>query len=133
MNPVIHFNSRQFDLTLEHENPINPIRGSSLLDWLRERVPSSLEMTETEAEDWGWYSSVNWEGRNYLVGSSAHENVDGNHEWVLQIDKKRSDKEILLGQAKMTTNDPCFTFFKKLIEIEPSFTEVTFMIGLVEH
>ena len=128
MHPVIHFQSKLFDTSLEPENPINPIRGSSLLNWLRARVPAELAMPPPETEDWGWYSQVNWHGRAYLVGSCAHESPDGNHEWVLQIDKHRSFKERLFGQAKMAADDPCFAFFKDLITQEPAFTDVS-----VEH
>ena len=106
MHPVIHFQSRIFDLTAELENPINPIPGSSLLDWLRQHVPA---MSDPSPEDWGWYSELSLDGRDYLIGSCAHESQDGDHEWVLQIDKARSLREKLFGQAKMTTADPCFT------------------------
>ena len=125
MHPVIHFQSRLFDVSREPENPINPIRGTSLLEWLLARVPPNLAMSAPEAEDWGWYSHIDCQGRTYMVGSCVHENPDGNHEWVLQIDKSRSIKERLLGQGKMSADDPCFTFLHDLITQEPAFTDVT--------
>jgi hypothetical protein len=125
MHPVIRFNSNRFNLSLEPENPINPIRGVSLLHWLKEQLPAHLSMTEPDAEDWGWYSFVVWEGRTYLIGSCAYDEPDGNHEWVLQFEKHRSFKEKLLGRAKMTQEDPCFQFIKDLIYREPSFTHVS--------
>jgi len=128
MHAAIHFRSSLFDVSREPENPINPIKGSSLLDWLRECVPTNLAMTDKDAEDWGWYCDVTWEGRDYLVGSCAQERDDGNHEWILQIDKLRSFKEKLFGFSKMTADDACFLFFKRLIENEQSFTEVTIKI-----
>ena len=63
MHPVIHFQSRLFDVAREPENPINPIRGTSLLEWLRAHVPAHLAMSAPEAEDWGWYSHVDWRVR----------------------------------------------------------------------
>ena len=128
MHPVIRFRSRLFDVSREVENPINPIRGASLLDWLRARAPDNLAMSPPEAEDWGWYSHVDWQGRSYMLGSSANESLDGDHEWVLQFEKSRSFKERLLGQAKMSADDSCFSFFHSLVTQEPAFTGVS-----VEH
>ena len=125
LHPVIHFQSRLFDVSAEPENPINPIRGASLLDWLRTRVPG---LSEPDAEDWGWYSHLVWQGRTYLVGASAEESDDGNHAWALQIDKHRTFKERLFGQGKMTADDPCLALLHGLIAREPAFTDVS-----VEH
>ena len=126
MHPVIHLKSRIFDIAAEPENPINPIPGTSLLVWLRERIP---EMSQAAPEDWGWYSDLPLDGRSYLIGSCAHESPDGNHEWVLQIDKFRSLKEKLLGQARMTTADPCFALIQRLVQSEPGFTEISVESG----
>lgn len=122
MHPVIHLHTRIFDLRAESENPINPIFGSSLLDWLRRHIPA---MTLPFPEDWGWYSHLTLDGRNYLIGSCAYESEDGDQEWVLQIDKARSIKEKVLGQAKMATTDPCFVRIYELINREPGFTAVS--------
>ena len=126
MHPVIHFQSRIFDLSAEPVNPINPIPGSSLLDWLRRHIPA---MSDPSPEDWGWYSHLVQDGRNYLIGSCAHECQDGNHEWVLQIDKPRTLKEKLFGQAKMTATDPCFTLVHGIIQREPGFTSISVESG----
>lgn len=125
MEPAIHFHTRLFDVSLEPENPINPIRGHSLLEWLRERVPAQLDMTDPDAEDWGWYAHVNWEGRTYMVGAAANESDDGNHEWVLSLTKHRSLKERVLGKARMLGDDPCLVFFRTLIAGEPDFQQVS--------
>jgi hypothetical protein len=125
MEPAIHFHTRLFDVSLEPENPINPIRGHSLLEWLRERVPAQLDMTDPDAEDWGWYAHVNWEGRTYMVGAAANESEDGNHEWVLSLTKHRSLKERVLGKARMLGDDPCLVFFRRLIAGEPDFQQVS--------
>lgn len=125
MNPAIHFHTRLFDISQEPENPINPIRGWSLLEWLRERAPASLEMTDADHEDWGWFAHVTWEGRVYMVGAAANESEDGNHEWVLSVFKHRSLKESLLGRAKMAADDPCFWFFHGVIAKEPTFEQVS--------
>jgi hypothetical protein len=129
MNPVIHFQSRLFDVSKEPVNPINPIRGASLLDWFHANAVANFEMTAPESEDWGWYSSVDWEGRTYMIGACAHENPDGNHEWILQFEKSRTVKERLLGQAKLSAEDPCFSYFHCLIKGEPGFTDISIVYG----
>jgi hypothetical protein len=125
MHPVIHFQSRLFDIAKEPANPINPIPGASLLEWLRAKLPSDMAMSPPAAEDWGWYADLRFAGRSYLVGSCAHESADGNHEWVLQIDKSRSLTEKLFGQAKLDTDDPCFSLIHRLILQEPAFTDIS--------
>jgi hypothetical protein len=127
-HPIIRFNSKLFDTSIEPLNPINPIKGSSLLEWFRTRVSPDLAMSPPDTEDWGWYSHVNWQGRSYMIGSCAHESPDGNHEWIIQVDKSRSLKERLLGQAKMDEKDPCFLYFKDLVTQESAFTNIS-----VEH
>lgn len=129
MHPVIHFRSRLFDLAAEPENPINPIRGASVLQWLRKRLPAGLQATEVEAEDWGWYFDLDWHGRPYLIGASAEPADDGLADWMVQIDKRRNLKERLLGQARMTADDPCLQWLRGQIESEPAFDAVSVELG----
>lgn len=125
MTRVIRFNTARFDVAKERPNPINPIPGESLLLWLRERAKPHVEVTEPDAEDWGWYSFVDWKGRQYLLGSSASDEDSGQREWILQIDKQRSVKEALMGREKMEADDECAQFFQQLLKDEPSFTSVS--------
>ena len=129
MHPAIHFKSSRFDVSLEPENPINPIRGVSLLNWLREQLPREFEFTEPDAEDWGWYSYATWQGRQYLVGASVHESSDGNHEWVLQVEKQRRLVEKLLGRERITADDHVLSTIMGLVSRESSFTEVSVESG----
>ena len=62
MNQAIHFKTSMFDILKEKKNPINPIHGLSLLEWLRKKLEGKIEITEPEAEDWGWYSELEYEG-----------------------------------------------------------------------
>ncbi len=128
MNQAIHFKTSLFDVSKERENPINPIYGVSLLDWLKESLAGKLELTEPDAEDWGWYSELEFEGNNYLIGSCAYYEEDDDPaealEWVFQVEKYRSFKEKLLGKNKMTETDSCFLFFKTLFENHPDITDV---------
>lgn len=71
MNQAIYFKTSLFDVSKEKENPINPIYGLSLLEWLRAELVNELVITEPNAEDWGWYSELKYEDNNYLIGSYA--------------------------------------------------------------
>ena len=125
MTHVIRFRTDQFDVSKERPNPINPIPGESLLLWLRERARPDVAVSEPDAEDWGWYSSVEWKGRSYMLGSSASEDDSGDREWILQIEKHRSVKEKLLGRAKMSKDDECARYFQRLLENEATFKGVS--------
>ena len=122
---VIRFTTSLFDVTKERQNPINPIPGESLLLWLRERARPRFDVSEPDAEDWGWYSSVIDNGRHYMLGASASDPEHGDREWVLQIVKHRSFVERLLGREKMSEADECALFFQNLLTDEVSFKGVS--------
>ena len=127
MVQVIRFTTAQFDVSAERPNPINPIPGESLLLWLKTRTAPTLEVSEPDAEDWGWYAYVAWEGRQYMLGSSAMEEEQdaGAREWVLLIEKQRSLTEKLLGREKMAQDDACAAYFLGVLEQEPAFKGVS--------
>ena len=120
MHHIITFVTDKFDVTKEDENPINPIYGQSLLLWLKDQVAETILLEKPEAEDWGWYTTINWKGRSYLLGASAMES-DNSFEWVFQVDKNRTIKEKLLGREKMDKADECLLFFKSVFSSEPEF------------
>lgn len=125
MSIVLRFKTRLFDVATERANPINPIPGESLLLWLGKQLAPDHPLSAPEPEDWGWYSSLVWDGRAYLVGSCAYDaDENGEREWVLQVDKSRSFGEKLLGRAKMASDDPCVARLRVLLEGEPAFTDV---------
>ena len=124
MARVIRFITEKFDVSKERPNPINPIPGESLLVWLRERAQSRVRLTEPDAEDWGWYSYADWNGRQYLIGASVSDD-EGEREWILQIDKQRSIKEKLLGREAMAADDECAAYFLALLEAEPAFKSLS--------
>ena len=130
MHIAISFKTSKFDVSNENKNPINPIYGESLLKWLKIESGSVLEITEPDAEDWGWYSNTSWHGREYMLGASAYyeegDDPDSELEWILQIEKHRSFKEKLLGKEKISINDECVLFFKSKLEAEPGITSVAF-------
>ena len=122
---VIRFTTSSFDVAKERPNPINPIAGESLLLWLREKARPRFDVSEPDAEDWGWYSSVTCNGRHYMLGASASDEESGEREWVLQIVKQRSLVEKLLGREHMRADDECASFFRALLESEASFKGVS--------
>jgi hypothetical protein len=122
MEIVISFNTSMFDVSTENKNPLNPIFGESLLKWLKLEVGNKYNITDPEPEDWGWYSYINWNGREYLIGTST-EYEEGDDptlelEWIFHIDKHRSFKEKLLGQQKISNTDECVLFLKSKLETE---------------
>ncbi|RGP55139.1 MULTISPECIES: hypothetical protein [Pseudomonas] len=128
MKQTIQFKTSMFDVSKERESPINPIYGISLLAWLKSELAGKVEISEPDAEDWGWYSELEFEGNNYLIGACAYFEEGGNPneeiEWVFQVDKRRTFKERLFGKNKMSVSDSCFVFFKTLLEENPNFNEV---------
>ena len=56
MARVIRFMTDKFDVSKEPPNPINPIPGQSLLVRLRAQTQARTQLSEPDAEDWGWYS-----------------------------------------------------------------------------
>lgn len=130
MHIAISFKTSKFDVSNESKNPINPIYGESLLKWLKEVIAPELEITDPDAEDWGWYSYITWKGRQYMLGSSTFfedgDDPTSQLEWILQIDKSRSLKEKLLGREKISIDDECVLFFKSKLENEQDISAVTF-------
>ena len=109
MHYVISFETRLFDLDKEDENPINPIKGKSVGEWMANLLKNDgIEVTEVDAEDWGWYSYATCQGSKYLVGfiGLPSESKDETPEIMIQIDKSRSFFESISGKNKMTEKDP---------------------------
>mgnify|MGYP000709869705 FL=1 len=125
MHHIISFVTKMFDVTKEDENPINPIYGQSLLLWLKDQVAETVQLENPDAEDWGWYSNIEWKGRTYMLGASATESDSSGYEWVFQVEKKRTIKEKLFGREKMAKDDECLLFFKSVFTAEPEFKGVT--------
>ena len=128
MQFTISLKTSMFDVSKEDENPINPIFGQSLLVWLKDKISDSVEIETPDAEDWGWYSYIDWKGRKYLLGSTAYfeegDDPSAEIEYIFQVDKVRTLKEKLLGREKMSHKDECFTFMKSLFESEKDINSV---------
>jgi hypothetical protein len=122
---VLRFTTALFDVSREPANDINPIYGQLVLVWLAEKLEGEVLVPAPETEDWGWYVDVTWQGRNYMVGSSASEEEEnGRREWVLQIVKHRSLKEKMMGREKMTRDDGLVQLLLRTLRVEPAFQDV---------
>ncbi len=107
MAHLISFQTQKFDVSKEPRNPINPIAGKGVLDWLSgELTRDGWQCTVPDAEDWGWYMMVSRNGCSYLVGASGEGTEDEPPtEWMVQIEKTRSLMEKILGKNKMSEED----------------------------
>src|SRR5262245_31085264 len=100
MAHIITFKTSLFDLSKEPLNPINPIWGYSALVWLKDALGPRVRFPDPRAEDWGWYSYATLDGRQYLVGAIAFGSPSDLPplEFLIQLHKQRSFKEVLLGR-----------------------------------
>lgn len=125
MAHVFRFYTSMFDVTSERPNPVQPMAGESLLTWLHGALRSDIALSLPEPEDWGWQSSLFWFGSPYTLGASASDEVNGEWEWVLQIDRQRSVLELLSGDVQLANDDVCVAYLQGLLESEPCFEGMT--------
>ena len=106
MTHLVTFTTSRFDVAAETPNPINPIAGEGILNWLREKLCSvGYEVTAPEPEDWGWYVYVKDRGNSYLVGASSDLDQPAPREWTIQIHRERSLTDKLFSRNELTDND----------------------------
>ena len=124
---LISFRTARFDVSKETPNPINPIAGQSVLNWLREELSHhDYKVTEPDTEDWGWYIDVERGGVSYLVGASADaQGGTPDVEWIVQLHKSRSLKERLFGRNLLAADDPLFALIEKLVRADSRIAEVS--------
>ena len=102
-----------------------------MLNWLRSELEGEVEISKPDYEDWGWYSEILWNGRQYMLGVSTYcdegEDPHSELEWVFQIKKKRTFKEMLFRMEKNSKTDSCVEFFKNKLESEAGINFVDFV------
>jgi hypothetical protein len=127
MAHLIAFRTDRFDVSQETPNPINPIAGQSVLTWLREELAkAACQSTEPDTEDWGWYIEVEGESGAYVVGASADaEGSTSDVDWIVQVHKRRSLKEKLLGRNRMAADDPLFALIERLVRADQRMQQVS--------
>ncbi len=127
MAHVISFRTVRFDVSKETPNPVNPIAGQSVLNWLRgELSKAQYRVTQPATEDWGWYMDVEGGGASYLVGASADaEDPAPEVDWTIQVHKFRSFKHKLLGRHKMAADDPLSALIETIIRADQSIERIS--------
>jgi hypothetical protein len=125
MAHLITFQTDKFDPRAERENPINPIAGEAVLNWLRERLAPNFVLSNPEAEDWGWCSSVKCGDVVYVVGASADLDQEPPIEWAVQIHKRRGLIDNIMGRNRHQPDDPLTVAIRSAIEAERDFQNVT--------
>jgi len=119
MHYIISFESRSFDLVNEIQNPINPIHGKSIGDLLYPQLTEAgAEVSEIDAEDWGWYYDVSFKGQTYMVGfvGLPEDNPSEAPELIIQIEKLRSFIEKITSKNTMDEKDHLLVLIQKLAE-----------------
>ena len=108
MSYLFAFSGTKFDVSKESPNPINPIAGESVLTWLSAALlDAHYQVTEVAPEDFGWFVEVRGGGASYMVVASGDAQVtDSEIAWTIQVRKNRSLSEKLLGNNKLTADDP---------------------------
>ena len=112
-------------MAAEPANPINPIPGHAALTWLRgELQRHGYEVTEPDAEDWGWYVDVRRGDDRWLVGASGVRDAGDVHDWTFQVKKHRTLLQALLGRERTRKSDPLFGLVHELFSAGEAFQEV---------
>jgi hypothetical protein len=125
MAHLITFQTEKFDPRAERENPINPIAGEAVLNWLREQLGPEFEMSRPEPEDWGWFSSVQRGDAVYLVGASAEVEQTPPIEWAVQVHKRRSLVDKLTGRNRHEPEDSLTAAIRSAVEAEQTFHDIS--------
>lgn len=98
--------------------------GQSVLLWLKaELLRADYQVTEPDAEDWGWYMDVQDADAAYLVGASA--DAEAPLEWTVQVHKHRSMTDRLLGRNKMAADDRLSALIERLIRADGAMQQIS--------
>jgi hypothetical protein len=126
MAHLLTLTTSEFDISRETPNPINPIAGQGILEWIRGRLEgTSWAATAPEPEDWGWYMDVTGPGATYLVGASGEaERESPDIDWTIQVHKRRSAMEKLMGRNRLAADDPLVGLLAKFFFKTPGFRNV---------
>lgn len=126
MAQLISFSTGKFDVSKETPNPINPIFGEALLNWVRERLAGTgYTATAPQPEDWGWFIDVQGQGSRYLLGASGQpERPVPDVDWVIQVHRKRSFTDKLAGRNVMAADDPLVGLVESFLRSDPEFRDI---------
>ena len=126
MTHLVYITTTKFDYNKEETNPYNPIAGKGLLFWFGEELTKAgWQVTEPDAEDWGWFMIVRKSGASYMVGASG-EIVDDTPltDWIIQIHKNRTFMEKLTGKNKLSDDDSLTREIESIARRDEAITKV---------
>lgn len=126
MAHVISFKTGKFDPSKEKANPINPVPGLGVLEWIRAALKdTAYTATMPGAEDWGWYMDVRRDKASYKVGASGSPEAGSSEvKWTVQIHSRRSFIDKLRGRNHMPTNDALAAIILTLIRKDDAIKDV---------
>lgn len=126
MPHLVSFMTTKFDASKEEPNPYNPIAGKGLLSWLRgELAKIGWQVSEPDAEDWGWFVVAKKDSASYMIGASGEIVEDTPPtDWIVQVHKNRSLFQKLSGKNELTNDDPLTKEVETIIRRDPAFTKV---------
>jgi len=126
MSHIISFKTAKFDPSKEKANPIKPVAGAGVLEWIRAALKDTpYTATLPTAKDTGWYMDVRREKASYLVGASGRpEAGSAEVEWTVQIHSHRSFIDKLRGRNHMPTNDALAAIVLTLIRKDDAIKDV---------
>ncbi len=126
MAHVISFKTGKFDPSKEKANPIQPIAGLGVLEWIRAALKgTAYTATMPGAKDWGWQMDVRGKDASYMVGASGKPEESASEvRWVVQIHNHRGFLEKLRGRNKMQTNDALAAIILTLIRKDDAINSV---------
>jgi hypothetical protein len=108
MSRLFAFRATRFDVARESPNPINPIAGEGLLNWLKVILTEAqYQVSKPVPEDFGWYIDVRGADASYMVVASGDaQAVEPEHAWTIQVRKHSSLVGRLLGEGELKADDP---------------------------
>lgn len=117
MAHVISFKTAKFDPSKEKANPIKPIAGLGVLEWIRAALKvTAYTATMPDAGDAGWYMDVRRDKASYKVKVSGRpEAGSAEVKWTVQIHSHRSFLDKLRGRNHMPTDDALAAIILTLI------------------
>jgi hypothetical protein len=115
------FRTDRFNLSKVGAHFINPCCfGEDLVAWLREKLSAKgIAVRAQYQEDWGWEFPAKIDGQSYYLGASG--NADGTSanadegEWRVIVEKKRAIRQRLIGEGKITVDDPLVILIKQIL------------------
>ena len=73
MHYIIRFETSKFDVAQEEHQQADSVWGQSLLLWLKDRLSGQFQLEDPGRQDWGWFTTIEWQGRTYQLCASAME------------------------------------------------------------